>query len=482
MTAVKYIILLTFSFTFVPLHAYCQNKKAIPAQIEDIFGDLPINDPSSLSTLAAGENGQEKISKYILVNGFLNKSSCYAGEPVLLTYELLSALKSTSTVHRPPPFTGFQIIEMDTDNDFPKFRKKEGISYSLFTVKRSQLIPFQEGDLEIGPIAINNEVTYIKNQKQIRYTGWVTGKPVKLKVLPLPEANRPETFSGAVGNFRIETRLKADSFPAGENNTLEIVIRGAGNFHSLTPPAVYWPAGFKQFAISEKSRLNEKTFPVEGERIISVPFVAEQQGTYIIPPVEFSFFDPSRKQYVRTLSNQIRLLVTPSSKKPAPDVTNAQSAKKTTGNYLWLFLIVAVFAVTARILVLLKRRRVVARAKGEARERQEIVQKSEEKKNERLRSSIAQLETLEPTKNYIATFKQVLLNFLQDKLKTSAGLEEIAESITAKDPETGQILSALLQECNMWLYAPISPDNEIRKKLVEELHSVIEKTNRLYLE
>src|SRR5688572_13231783 len=114
------IFILVLLFYFQQPLAICQSKKAVPPQMEDIFGDLPINDPSSRSMLKAGENGEEKIQKYIIINGFLNKASCYVGEPVLLTYELLSALKSKSTIHRPPALTGFQIIDMDTDNDFPK--------------------------------------------------------------------------------------------------------------------------------------------------------------------------------------------------------------------------------------------------------------------------------------------------------------------------------------------------------------------------
>jgi hypothetical protein len=49
-------------------------------------------------------------------------------------------------------------------------------------------------------------------------------------VLPLPSANRPVDFSGALGQFTIAAEASPDHVTAGDPITLRLTVTGEGNF------------------------------------------------------------------------------------------------------------------------------------------------------------------------------------------------------------------------------------------------------------
>jgi hypothetical protein len=481
----RFIFFLLGFFFFNAQDGISQKKSTI-AVAEDIFSDLPINDPSTNSVLKPGEIAADKIKKNIFVSGAFNKTTCYVGEPVLLSFELLSALKSKSTVVRLPSFDGFTTIFMDPDNSFPKFRKQQNLEFSVFAIKQVQLMADKEGSFEIGPIILNNKVDYKKDKKDYSYTGIVDSKPVRLNVRNLPKTGRPENFSGAVGNFSVKASVKLISFPIGENNTLTIEINGSGNFYSLKAPPVYWPTGFHNFEISEKEDLNNKVFPVSGNKIISIPFIAEQQGEFTIPPVELIFFDPVTGAYRKSITAGIHLIVTaPIAARKNTSLSAAGNSSQPQNNYYWLYIIATCIIVPIVVFVAIKQLK-----KNKIRNRllaAELLKKSEQDEIEKIKrdklnaaaKAVADLDNLKPGEKYVFTFKKTFIDYLHLRLDIPDALpEEMSESLRVIDASAANQLKQLLEECDMLLYTGILPDNIAIERMIGLLHSIIEKVNQ----
>ena len=62
--------------------------------------------------LKKGENIQAKIAKNIFIQLTLDKTSCYIGEPVVVTYKLWTRLKAESNITKNPYFNGFSVIDL----------------------------------------------------------------------------------------------------------------------------------------------------------------------------------------------------------------------------------------------------------------------------------------------------------------------------------------------------------------------------------
>jgi tetratricopeptide (TPR) repeat protein len=166
------------------------------------------------------------------------------------------------------------------------------------------LTPLRAGTLSVGPASMRLNVLQ-RDRRQDRFFGFfgetrrateLRGEPLTLTVLPLPDAGRPAGFSGAVGQFQWDVRATPLDPRAGDPVTVTTTIRGQGNLDTLTPPA-----------ITEGDAL--RVYPVQaatgnvppGSRAFEQVVIPGSAGEVTLPPLAFSYFDPSARAY-RTLT------------------------------------------------------------------------------------------------------------------------------------------------------------------------------------
>ncbi len=328
-----------------------------PAAIDALFADLPIDDAAGNSVLSKGESGEEKIKKNIFVTGALNKSVCYTGEPVLLTYRLYSALQSKSLIALRPTLNNFNSEERPLNNESPPQKKKEGKMYRVFTIWQVQMSPFQPGNLVIDPLVVNNEVSYTSDNKTYSYSGTVSSNQPGLTVLPLPEYHGPEGFSGAIGKFQMKAFVVSVRTAAEETDSLCMEIEGSGNLNDISTPAIKWPPGFEDFSAKEKWELHKNAFPPAGRKVVTIPFVAHKEGHFTIPSIRFSYFDPSLKAYQELQSGPIVLDILPAlggNKKPLPLL--APPAPVSRPDYTWILWLLVFPGISVLVFGLVRKR------------------------------------------------------------------------------------------------------------------------------
>lgn len=291
----------------------------------DPFAEIMSEQPNQDYALRKGENPMEKVKKNMFLKVETDKTTCFVGEPVVATYKLYTRLQSESNMIKRPSFNGFSVVDLQQpDNTTYKRETLNGKEYNVYIICKTQLYPLQSGNLELESAEIENNVQFIREEylprqhdalsaffsgSAIPAEGIVNQKvnlknePLSIVVKPLPEANKPVSFKGAVGAFSIEATLTKQVFTTDDVGKLTVVVSGSGNLQLITSPQINWPDNVEAFEAVIKDDLYKLSVPVSGKKIIELPFTVTQPGTYTILPVVFSFFDVAQKKY-RTIQTQ----------------------------------------------------------------------------------------------------------------------------------------------------------------------------------
>lgn len=292
----------------------------------------PADNPSFLRP---GEDPYQKIKDNLFVKVSVDRDKCVPGQPVVATFKLYSRLQSQSDIIKYPAFYGFAVQDMiDLSDRVMDDEEVNGRMYNVHTMRQVQLYPLSAGDYLIDEMRISNRVAFSKNTVNgkteqeitegvlggdndkpadpdaINYNYEIVTRPVRIKVNPLPAAGKPADFTGAVGTFAIETTVSANQLDRNQEGVLEIKISGRGNFNQLTAPALQWPQGMETFQTQVKDELNAKTSPLSGAKVFRIPFVAAEEGNYLVPASTFSYYDPDSNKYISVKTKPVSIHVT----------------------------------------------------------------------------------------------------------------------------------------------------------------------------
>lgn len=220
----------------------------------------------------------------------------YEGEQtiyVLRIYALDRIRTRVNSVQILPAFDGFwQSTALELRN--PLIEVINGVQYTVFETY-VVLYPLQTGTLTIESARLEFPETALLNAEEY------TSNAVRLEVLPLPEPT-PQNFSGAVGQFRLETVLMPPESVLGEPLTLQLTVTGEGNLEQVPAPPLNLPDQWRVFENEATARLDSN---IAGLLLWSRQYeyflIPPRAGTVQIMPVAFHYFDPVEEQY-ETLS------------------------------------------------------------------------------------------------------------------------------------------------------------------------------------
>ncbi|MDR2463922.1 MAG: BatD family protein [Verrucomicrobiales bacterium] len=133
--------------------------------------------------------------------------------------------------------------------------------------------------------------------RQTQKSVTVSSERLGVEVLPLPDAERPASFTGAVGRFDATLSAEPAEVRTGDPLTLKISIKGSGNFDRIAAPAPTAGAGWKTYPASAKFESADST-GITGVKIFTQALIPQNEQARILPAVEFSYFDPLTVKYV----------------------------------------------------------------------------------------------------------------------------------------------------------------------------------------
>lgn len=190
----------------------------------------------------------------------------------------------------------------------------------------TRLFALKAGDHRLGPAEFkvklyesNTRFPSLFTQLKIRS---VKSDTVRLKILPLP-AGAPESFSGGVGAFEMESTVSPRDLKVGDPISLEFEVFGAGNLETMGEPII--PGLDRKIwkTYDAKKDVKNDSDGINPGRVLFSQVLIPLQEVDEIPSFELTFFDPEHRQYVtrRTLPTQITVVP---DNGPAPRIDGEQ--------------------------------------------------------------------------------------------------------------------------------------------------------------
>ncbi|MDR1760135.1 MAG: BatD family protein [Fibrobacter sp.] len=136
-----------------------------------------------------------------------------------------------------------------------------------------------------------------KSIRQASEEAEAASAPVRIRVLPLPATNRPQNFSGMVGNYSFSGDFDKTELKVGDALTLSMVIKGDGKPGTISDPEL---PDFSEFrAVPPEVNLSKKE---SGNKVITTKEIKvflypKKKGEFHVPEITYHWFDPAAKQY-----------------------------------------------------------------------------------------------------------------------------------------------------------------------------------------
>ena len=252
----------------------------------------------------------EKLSPNdFIITAVPAKSSIYEQEGVLVTFRLYSTRPNiTLTKADFPPFESF-VKEEVASNPTKQWSTAElnGRVYYTVDLQQVYLFPQKSGALDIPagnfelivPVKVNDPVDdffggFLDQYTEVKRV--VKSKPFRIQVKALP-ANKPESFTGAVGQFSLTSDVPKKVLKAGESYQITLKLSGKGNFSLVSLPEPQYPEGFEAYDPEVNETTDVLATGVTGTKEVTFFAVPRYEGDYTIPEIPFSYFDPSAGQY-----------------------------------------------------------------------------------------------------------------------------------------------------------------------------------------
>ena len=263
----------------------------------------------------------------VLLRAVVSKSSLYKNEPLHVTYKLYTRVPFVDySFEAAPTFNGFwaQDLMSKKTNAQSSRETYNGKVYETYVLGDWLLYPQQVGQLRIDPMGMTivaQVVVQSRNYDPFFGSGHevynvprkVQSQPMTVTVNPLP-AGAPASFTGAVGQFTMECTPPAEHLAANSAATYTVRLSGTGNLTFVQAPILQLPSSFEQYNVKTTEAINTSASGISGYRQFEYPFIARAEGEFEIPAVEFSYFDPARRQYHTLTSKGLLMEVTPDAK------------------------------------------------------------------------------------------------------------------------------------------------------------------------
>jgi hypothetical protein len=269
----------------------------------------PRNTNQSSATSQQRENNQTSAEN-IFMRTLVSKTKVHEQEVILLSYKLYFAgvdVAQMTNNTRLPEFKGFLKQELEMGEIQTELEHYNGRNYQTAVLYRALLFPQRSGELVIEPAQFE-AILRVQNRAQVRsifddffgsYTTvskQLVAPKVTIHVASLP-TGKPAGFSGGVGQFSINSTISSTNLQANEAVTLKLTVQGTGNMKLLKTLAVDWPEGFEVYDPKVTNNFQNTTSGVTGTKIIEYLAIPRAGGTYTLPPVQFSYYDPQADSY-----------------------------------------------------------------------------------------------------------------------------------------------------------------------------------------
>lgn len=152
-------------------------------------------------------------------------------------------------------------------------------------------------------------------------------EPTTVEVLALPTAEKPASFTGAIGDFAMQVYTDRNQTQEGEPIMLSVEISGNGNFDRINGPTIPETADWRSYEPESNFQPRIADSALLGTKRFDYVMIPNQAGTLEIPEIRFAFFEPEAQRYTQLSSPAIEIEVSPSNRPATPSVPITQTAQ-----------------------------------------------------------------------------------------------------------------------------------------------------------
>lgn len=268
----------------------------------------------------------------VMVRIILSKPTAYEQEAIECTIKLYTKYSIASIFPtKQPSFDGFLIEEMDIQPSLNEVEVLNGQRYMTAMLKKCIIFPQKSGKLTINSGNYDMSVVQYDNvnmglfqvqtpqERKIKVRS--NSASIDIKPLPTPQ---PEGFTGAVGQFTIDSRLLGNSFRTNDPATLIYTISGTGNIKYVKEPVIDFPSEFEQYTPKSDIDAAVRGSNVTGKMTIEYTFVPQAIGDFTIGSDKFVYFDINKKEYVTLTTPTYNIKVAKGTSQPSASKKNVE--------------------------------------------------------------------------------------------------------------------------------------------------------------
>jgi len=282
-----------------------QVYKTTPIKINVTAAVEQPKDPNEAPQVSADDN--------IYLVADISKTNPYINEPITVVYKLYFSYNIGISNWREldkPKYNDFWSQNIDIKQLVGEEGMFKGEKYRFVVLRKTVLYPQKSGKLVIEPLALDIDVQLPTNRRDMFGRVVVTNGNKRVSagsktitVKALPEAGKPEDFSGAVGKFDFRVTPSKTDLKSGESTNLIISVSGKGNMKLFNLPKPVVPNSLEIYDPVHNEQVNTVLSGMSGKISDSYTIIPQFKGKYPIKPMHFSYFDLDSGTY-KTISSQ----------------------------------------------------------------------------------------------------------------------------------------------------------------------------------
>jgi hypothetical protein len=292
----------------------------------EINGQIYKTNPIKINVTAAVEqprdpNEEPQISADDAIHlvAEISKGNPYVNEPITVVYKLFFSYNIGITNWRElnkPKYNDFWSQNIDIKQLVAEEGRYKGEKYRYIVLRKTVLYPQKSGKLEIEPLSLDIDVQVPTNRRNIfgqvqlvEDNKRVSAGSKTITVRPLPEAGKPEDFSGAVGKFNFTVTPSKTNLKNGESLDLKVAVSGTGNLKLFTLPRPVVPSSIELYDPVHNEKIQTPLSGMNGQISDLYTIIPQFKGKYPIKPMSFSYFDLGSGRYKTITSPEIMINV-----------------------------------------------------------------------------------------------------------------------------------------------------------------------------
>ena len=299
----------TYSYFLKPLKKGTLKISQASIEIDnETYKSLPIE----VTITDSVKQPSDAVTQYyndddIELRALISKGSPFLNEPITVVYKLyykapinISDARETET----PKFKDFwsqtiKIPQLKVQREVYK-----GKNYNVVEWRKVVLYPQRVGELEISPLSLNlvldvptDKRDFFGNVIYDQTSQLISTGMRRINVKNLPNLGKPDSFTGAVGEFEFDVILNKNSLRATESFQAELKVKGSGNLKLFDLPNILVPNSMELFEPEREELINTNLSGMSGSISKLFTVIPRFQGNFPIEEVEFSYFNPETEKY-----------------------------------------------------------------------------------------------------------------------------------------------------------------------------------------